>query len=398
MRILYLGPDCTDVAVARRMSGFRHAGVDAVAATFRRKRYSADFNPFWEHIDLGELQDRAYGARLLALGRTIKILLGRDREIADVDCYWARNLDMLLVARLLTFARRRRLPIVYEVLDLQDSHLSQSVAGKTMRWLERRLLKGVSLLVVSSPAYVREYFRKVQHSDVAAHVLENKVVFGSLPRRPQSVESAEGAASPRVWTIGWFGTLRCRDSLATLCSLADRLGDRVKIVLRGKPMRFGMAELLHAVDARQNVEYLGEYRAPDELGEIYGSVDLNWCVDHSDRAGNSKWLMPNRFYEGGYFGVPAIGETGAQVGETVARKGIGWVFEDLDDLARLLGEMTESDYAAVRNRLLEVEPTEFCESDGDGTKAAVDSLLATMADPGVDERSYAAPCGQVDAG
>ena len=68
-----------------------------------------------------------------------------------------------------------------------------------------------------------------------------------------------------------------------------------------------------------------------------------------------------------------------------------------DGLVRLLDGMTEEAYARVRSRLLSIEPGAFCESEGDGTQAAVDSLRATMERAAASQPAYPAAYGQPDA-
>jgi succinoglycan biosynthesis protein ExoL len=49
---------------------------------------------------------------------------------------------------------------------------------------------------------------------------------------------------------------------------------------------------------------------------------------------NSSWLLPNRLYEGGYFGVPSVAPAGTQTGQWITSHGAG--FELKEDLAQTL--------------------------------------------------------------
>ena len=46
----------------------------------------------------------------------------------------------------------------------------------------------------------------------------------------------------------------------------------------------------------------------------------------SKHGASGGWLLPNRLYEGGYFGVPHLAEAGSETGNYVERLGIGWTF------------------------------------------------------------------------
>src|SRR3546814_11201269 len=73
--------------------------------------------------------------------------------------------------------------------------------------------------------------------------------------------------------------------------------------------------------------YGGEYRNPDDLPEIYGRVHLTWAFDFLDEGSNSDWLLPNRLYEGGYFGSVALVSSHTETGKKVRELGLGYTFE-----------------------------------------------------------------------
>lgn len=99
------------------------------------------------------------------------------------------------------------------------------------RWMERALLRLCDLVVVSSPDFITCYFAPCQRLSVPWRLLENKISVEQLPARDFKVLAR--LDSP-PWVIGWFGTLRCVKSLEILCSIAEALGDRVLIYLRGR--------------------------------------------------------------------------------------------------------------------------------------------------------------------
>jgi succinoglycan biosynthesis protein ExoL len=68
-----------------------------------------------------------------------------------------------------------RLPTVYDVSDIHPLQLSKSVVGRLLRWLERRMLTRVQLIVVSSPWYYWEYYRRWLGVPKPALLIENKV-------------------------------------------------------------------------------------------------------------------------------------------------------------------------------------------------------------------------------
>ena len=65
-----------------------------------------------------------------------------------------------------------------------------------------------------------------------------------------------------------------------------------------------------------------------DLETLYREVDFAWALDLEHTDHNSRWLMPCRFYEAGYFGVPCLAVRDFEVGTVVEQHGIGWTFDE----------------------------------------------------------------------
>jgi hypothetical protein len=257
-----------------------------------------------------------------------------------------------------------RAPLIYEVLDVHPLLTRHGARGAVLRWLERRVLNRCSLLVVSSPAYLREYFLPWQGYTGRAFLLENTWPKDNVFAGPRKLPCQVAEPVP-VWTIGWFGNLRCRQSLQVLTDLADSLPDRVRIYMRGCASLLGDGTLQRAIAERPNMVFEGEYTAPDDFPAIYACVHFNWCVDLAG-GDNSRWLLPNRLYEGGYFGVPALAVADHETGRVVRDRGLGISLELplSEHLRQLLRNLTREDYLRLRGKM-EALPASWFVDDGD---------------------------------
>jgi hypothetical protein len=137
-------------------------------------------------------------------------------------------------------------------------------------------------------------------------------------------------------------------SLKILCHIADVLGDRVQIHIRGRTSEEDLEQraIEEAAAHRPNVTFWGPYASPDDLPAIYGAVHFSWCVDYLDAGTNSDWLLPNRIYEGGLYGALALARRGTATGRMVERERLGWALaEPLEDSAlECLCAMDEQTY------------------------------------------------------
>ena len=183
-----------------------------------------------------------------------------------------------------------RAPVVYEALDVRRIIVGNGLVSRLFRAAERRLLAMSDALVVSSPDYMSRYFWPVQHFAGQWHLLENKLAgpppAGDDPRRgggPPPPKSGE------PWIIGWFGVLKCRRSLDILTRIAQALGPRCVIHVRGIVSESEVPPALVAeIAARHpNIVFAGPYANPADLPAIYGQVHITWAADFLDPQSNS---------------------------------------------------------------------------------------------------------------
>jgi succinoglycan biosynthesis protein ExoL len=383
--VAYFGQDCTDSAVIRRISSFQALGLDVLGFTFRRQKFNRSYLPRWDNVALGETRDRHYAARLFKLLRAARRIIGQRRRLAGVTLFYARNIDMALLALFARLTSRSAAPLVYEVLDVQRAFLGKSMGAKVLRWVERRVLAQSRLLVVSSPGFVREYFKPLQGYRGEWFLLENKILGPQLRALP--AQAGGGGGEPLAarrdghWVIGWFGTLRCVESLDMLARLAAALPDRLLVYLRGFPTETGLEPFLRVVDRHPNMIYGGEFFSPNDLPALYGGIDFAWGFDFLDKGGNSDWLLPNRLYDAGYFNVPILAAAPTETGRRVAELGIGWTFgpDFVGELEHFLATVTAAEVAGRRRFMAELPRSLFC--DDDDTKRLIKSVLAPAAEP-----------------
>ena len=365
--VAFFGHDWAESTVVKRIRAFSGLGLHVVGFNFRRDKFARDLQPFWDNVHLGTTQDRNYLKRLPALLRALPRVLRHRRTLRAAGFLYARNIDMCAIALAGKLLSGSAAPLVYEVLDVQRVFLGGGIVSRLFRWAERRLLKHTDLLVISSPGFDEHYFRRIQGYRGRLFLLENKISFAEAAAvaRPLPDQDPRGAPQPAPgkWVIGWFGTLRCPKSLAMLCRIAEALPDKVEIYLRGVPTETGLEAFRQAIAGRANMIYDGEYRNPDDLAAIYGRVHLTWAFDFLDEGANSDWLLPNRLYEGGYFGSVALASEHTQTGVKVRELGLGYTFAppEVDGLIAFLRGYTMEEHLARRAHILSLPLETFCD-------------------------------------
>jgi succinoglycan biosynthesis protein ExoL len=355
--LAFFGHDANDAAVRRRIAAFSLAGADVRGYTMRRGSLRAA--PTWDNIDLGETVDADFRQRLTALFRARPLLRRERSALRAAEIFYARNLDMLALAHWARAMSGSRARLVYECLDVHRLMTKAHPIGAAMRALERRLLQDTVLLIVSSPAFVREYF-DVRHPGKARTMLvENRLPPGfDYGPRPE-------LGGPRSGPIrlGWFGNLRCRRSLALMLDVAARFPGLVEIVMRGAPIQTDLADFETRIAGYPNVRFGGRYEWPTDLAGLYAEVDLVWAGDFFDPGANSKWLLPNRLYEGGYYGAPPLAPSDSETGRWIVTRNVGFTLpEPLEEtLPAFFARLSRRTLIDTRARLLAAPTDAFAQ-------------------------------------
>jgi glycosyltransferase involved in cell wall biosynthesis len=265
------------------------------------------------HTSLGRIKGGVGLSRLYSFVRATWILARATRHIRHDDTVVLVNsLELLIISALCGLTR---LPTVYDVSDIHPLQLSKSVVGRCMRWLERRTVRRVRLIVVTSPWFYWEYYRRWLRVPQAALLIENKVEPG-----PVNGQSRASFAK----RIAWNGLLRCQTSAAVLLEWLTRAPDAVHLSLHGTLDRLGAFG--PRLISLPNCDYTGLY-TPETLNALILKSSFVWAIDFSE-AENSKWLLPYRLYSAIVAGVPVIAAEGSATAEVVRRQNIGIVLSE----------------------------------------------------------------------
>lgn len=362
VNLLFFCPDVTDASTLKRVQQFMDFGFHVTVFGFRRERYNTAYQPPWPNVPLGFTTDARYWQRLSALLHAIPALFARRAALASASIFYARNIDQLLLALLARLIAFSNAPIVYEVLDIAPILVRPGLVPALLRFVERRCLRHISLLVLSSPGFHRNYFVAIQKYAGEWFLLENKLYPPPLSS-PLAARSVIGCGRP--WVVGYFGLIRGQATFDLIARLADRLDGRVLFKFGGVVTTVEQAKFDAVLRRCPNIVYGGPYLPQQDLERLYRDVDFAWALDLENPDHNSRWLMPCRFYEAGHFGVPCLAVHDFEVGRKIEKHRIGWTFDDPleETLIRFFEQLTSADYKQIRGRLRSMPPGMFVADD-----------------------------------
>jgi succinoglycan biosynthesis protein ExoL len=281
--------------------------------------------------------------------------------VAGADIVFARNLEMLAIAVVVRGRIETSPPIVYECLDIHRLMTRGDWIGAVLRWIEGRLLRSTTLLVTSSPRFIGAYFERFHRVLPPWIVLENKLLADEVT----SCRKPIGALPPGPpWRIGWFGVIRCRQSLALLADLVRLSGGRVEVEIRGRPARDVIADFDSVITQTPGLYFGGPYDRATELGSLYGRVHFSWAIDFYEEGQNSDWLLPNRLYEGSAFGAVPLALANVETGRWLERHGCGILLAaPLDETLQVFFQgLSQAIYGEERARVLGLPRSDLIET------------------------------------
>ena len=368
--IYYLAHDLNDAAVVRRLNQLQRGGAEVVLAGFTRR--SSSRPPSANVVShLGTTQDGRFARRIFSILRTALAVRRWGSAARNADVLIARNLEMMVLAMALRLTCCSNAPIVYECLDIHRLMIHGGIIGKALRFVERRVLRFCSLLIVSSPSFIDNYFRR-NHDDLPPILLwENKML--ACEQVHVEVTSRPAIAAP--WRIGWFGVIRCRRSLLALRRLCTALPGLVEVDIRGRPTEELLPYVEAAAATTPGIAFRGAYDRSSDLASIYGCVHFAWAIDFFEDGANSDWLLPNRLYEGAaHFAVP-IALSGVETGRWLLRHGLGVVLNDASDeaLTAFFESLSAPAYLSFSTQIEAVDRSIF-QQDDDELRATVQKL------------------------
>jgi len=319
-KILVLAHDLSDPAISRRVSMLKMGGATVKVGGFYRSATPIENVCDCTTVNFGRTHNGGFIKRCIAVLREILFLHRHRALFVDTDIILARNLEMLAIA-----VRGQRLTpmrpvIVYEVLDIHRLLLGKNSVGSLLRAFEGRLTRHASALLTSSPAFITYYFEQISNIKLPAHLVENKLL--TMAQNLPTVGANQRQKAP-PWRIGWYGIIRCKESLDILRDLVRQGDGKIEVVIRGRPALDQIEDFHERVADESGLRFDGPYKNPDDLAALYNNVHFTWTIDMYEAGQNSSWLLPNRLYEGGAFGAVPIAIDGLETSNFIKRLGIG---------------------------------------------------------------------------
>lgn len=359
MKITFLLPSASYSLYQTRIGALEKMGVQPNILAFERDSYPG--KPWATgYRSLGKLQHESYYRRFVPFAKAMPVVRAAAKES---DAIYAFGLDLLFLGWLATRALDNQMKIIYDVFDIRKVLVGEGWISRSLRWLERCLVRRVDLLVATSEAYITEYYQGMLGlTDFPYQVIENKLDARLLPQPPSHTPRDGWDDTLRV---GYFGVIRCRRSWEILKKAVERGEGRIRLYLRG--IFLGLEDLEEEIGRTAYVHYGGPFVVPDDLPTIYGQVDMVWAAYPygGNGIGNWRWARTHRFYEASFFRRPMFVQAGTQDGRVVESLGLGACLDlsDIENAVESILSIGETEFSQWKRNLSDLPEEIYIYSD-----------------------------------
>lgn len=347
MKISFICPVINHARFQRRFKFLSDLGSEIQVYAYERDYYSGDLF-IDDYTKLGNVEDANYIKRLIPYFSSLNKI---KKAINDSDVIYVFSLDILLLVQVILKIIKKDVKLIYEVGDIRSILTGDSLKAKFFRYLEKKSLKEVDKLIVTSEAYINGYFKDIlEVNNLSFQVIENKVLRENIQNNNKIYDP-----SCQI-TIGYFGMLRCQRSWKILQRIINTGNGKINLYLRG--LNKGLKNFEEVINNNKNIIYEGPYKSPNDLEEIYNKVDIVWaCYPYQNKKeSNWKWARTTRFYESAFFKIPMIAQSGTEDARIIEKHDIGKNIdlEDIDQAVKKFLDIKKSDLLRWHNNLLNI--------------------------------------------
>lgn len=350
-KIVFIVNSLQNQRCIKRINEFIASGADVEVYAYTRQEESYSNYSFPLKV-LGVIERQgSYAHRFPLLYKSIKKAI-RDRKETATDIYYLFGLDIAMVFRLLN--RRNR--FVYEESDLVHTYVGNGLLRNILDNIDKRIIKDSYRTVFTSEGFAEYHFGSKWPENVV--IIPNKL-NPSIFKLNYNITKIQSEDTVK---IGFVGKPRFKSVISfakTLCSISDKF----EFHIYGGP-------ILEEVDGFKQLEqyknyfYHGPFKNPDDLPEIYSSIDIVLST-YDVEFENVKYAEPNKIYEAMFFNTPIIVSTGTFLAKKVVKLGVGFALDPLNnrEVKHFLEDLTHQELKEKVKNCRRVDKKELIDSN-----------------------------------
>lgn len=293
--------------------------------------------------------------------KRIKIYLNSIRNLfkSGIDnsgIWYYQGLDVAMFATFLNPNKR----YVYEECDLVHTNVGNRVLRYVLETLDKRIIRRSLKTIFTSEGFVEYHFGSEKNIPDNCVLVPNRL--SSEIWKKEKLDVVEKAFDPSHIRFAFVGGLRYK-ALVNIASVISKTYPNHEFHFYG----FVSPTLSENILPKgTNVFYHGAFKNPDDLFDIYASVDV--LVSTYDVVSpNVRYAEPNKLYESIFFRCPIVVSSGTFLERKVKRLEIGYSVDPFseEDINRLVKEI-ECSYIDKKSVIGKIDKTEAVDKNSIG--------------------------------
>lgn len=316
MKIVVISPGLSLPRYIKRVKSFVTAGHDVVVYGYTRgefqnlEGYPQEVNV----VNLGSLEDAKgylYNVKKSFKDQVPIIKKHNDEDVLFYSFGFIQSLMLYL------FAKR---PYMYEISDLVYGTFRNLILRNILACIDRRIIKKAYCTIMTSSGFKDYLFPLEDRKNILIQPNKLDASFNSLERKKKSIS--------KDITFGFVGYIRYPNTVFRFARIIGEKYPNHKFYFYGDSIY--RTQAIAISNTYDNVKYFGKYKNPDDLQNIYNSIDVVVsCYDTTTF--NERIAEPNKLYESIYYCKPIIVSPGTFLEKRVLELDCGLVLDATND-------------------------------------------------------------------
>jgi glycosyltransferase involved in cell wall biosynthesis len=271
-----------------------------------------------EIIDLGEISNGDYFARLFKILFTAWKLLTQEREnFEKSDLIYLSGHDFAI---LFYFIYRSKVRIL-EIADVTYLNSENEWVHRFFKRIEKAVFPSYKAIILTSKGF-QKYYEAFIPSFKDWFIVENK-----LHKEVLNFLAEEKVASNNKINIGYLGYIRYEEHVTKFIHAVGKRPNDFNFYMYGDSVF--KEKLLKLSATYSNIFFRGVFSNPYDLPRIYSEIDLTYAVYKLGR--NEEIAEPNKLYEAIFYNTPILAQKNTFLAEKVEFENTGFVIDVGDE-------------------------------------------------------------------
>lgn len=326
-KIVFIIPNLGNSHSRNRILDFMNHGYEVCVYGYERHNNNLNL-PYPVH-SLGAVARMRYSKRISLYLKTLRKIprLHKGENVV----YYLGILDIAMFFRFL----HPRARYIYEECDL--THTYSSRLTPFLERIDKRIIRQSMMTVTTSEGFIQ--YHKWGWTPDNVFLIENRLNANVLdfPSKPARVFDKEKLV------IGFVGGPRY-ESVRNFIDVFCRRFPQYEFHVFGGPI----LEEFEYLKSVQNCIFHGFFKNPEDLPDIYSSIDLLLCT-YDTAIENVRYAEPNKLYESIFYEKPIIVSKGTFLERKVKKLGIGYSIDAMNE-DEIVSFVTDLTYDSVQEK------------------------------------------------